>query len=715
MKFLVLLIFLLHAVLAEAQEFVCGFVPVPESEGAKGASSPKATQGTGTVAAQPDDAYFRSRIIRPLFVFGKFKEQPDPADLNALLDREGVANQSAGALLTATYKGSLAHYFSQMSKGALTLIPPSTGIDKTWYESTSTSIKNYVGETCKYVADNGTVHSSYSEGVGKFMQEVLAKVDARIGGDFSQYDLNMDGLIDVFGLFIPPEFQEACGKIGTAFEGNDNDPKYIDADGNIVATQFIISSVTYSSKTEGTLPPSFPFMVGVLAHEYGHLMGLPELYDTTPLDYNGDGEIDDEDYPYHSVGIGRWGVMGRGPLGWLHKLPDSITFDGPTSMSAWSRMYVEWITPETVEKDLLGDQIHDINSSEGKVLRVPVLGSDKEYFLVSNRQKESYYDNYAPASGLAIWHVDEGVRGANNNELHKLVDLECADGLFSDKGYDPDNIPNSPNSVSGGDNLDYLSAPQYSQAHNGNFGDATDLWDGETYTAFTPYTNPSTAGYAVFPDPNDPSKELTEQRVRTGIAVHNIQAGSNGVMQADIYRNYWSGPITEDTVWDIFGGRIIVGGDVTIRSGVTLTIKPGVEVRFIANSDDTGSGNDNVLSEVIVEDGGRLIAGEQLETGSNFFPVTFRSSTNDPLPLEWYGFHVESGGRATLTDVTVRDGVHCVQADPGGSLVLENLTLINCGTPPTIEGNPTPEFPEDSTEPVAAYTAEDAEGDAVAW
>lgn len=69
----------------------------------------------------------------------------------------------------------------------------------------------------------------------------------------------------------------------------------------------------------------------------------------------------------------------------------------------------------------------------------------------------SYYDDLAPASGLVIWHIDETVspryRYANGNEAHKRVDLECADGLFSDRGY-PGEIPDS---VFGGDNLDYVS------------------------------------------------------------------------------------------------------------------------------------------------------------------------------------------------------------------------------------------------------------------
>ena len=151
------------------------------------------------------------------------------------------------------------------------------------------------------------------------------------------------------------------------------------------------------------------------------------------------------------------------------------------------------------------------------------------------------------------------------------------------------------------------------------------------------------------------------------------------------------------------GAQVTVPGDWTLPSGAELTINPSVVVEFLANHDATGDGEDRTLSELIVEGTLDASAGD----------ITFRSANTNPLPLEWYGLRVASGGHVHLEDVTVRDGVHCVQADPGGSLVLENLTLINCGTPPTIEGNPTPEFPEDRTEPVAAYTAEDAEGDAV--
>ena len=86
------------------------------------------------------------------------------------------------------------------------------------------------------------------------------------------------------------------------------------------------------------------------------------------------------------------------------------------------------------------------------------------------------------------------------------------------------------------------------------------------------------------------------------------------------------------------------------------------------------------------------------------------------MQREWYGFRVESGGQATFTNVTIRDAVHCIPTPANSAeslpdnLTFDNVTLINCGTPPTIAGNPTPEFPEDRTEPVACVAYRDGSG-----
>ena len=120
--------------------------------------------------------------------------------------------------------------------------------------------------------------------------------------------------------------------------------------------------------------------------------------------------------------------------------------------------------------------------------------------------------------------------------------------------------------------------------------------------------------------------------------------------------------------------------------------------------DDTAGGDDSARSELIVE--GTLDASAG--------PITFGSARAPPAALDWYGIRVESGGSATLTNVTVRDGMQCVQA-AGGSLNQTNTTLLHCGTAPTISGSPTPSVEEGTTDDVATYTATDAEDDAVSW
>ena len=671
MRELVLLLIIFYSASAWSQDFdfTCGLSQILESE---------INQTEDPHSSTSVD--YRSGQIRTQILFSKFNGAEDPFDLRMLGDREGELNQSADSLLSVTHEGSLAHYFHNMSNGILTLVPGSGGVNLTRYEATGDSISDYksTGGSCL-------------AGLKIFVTEVLINANS---GNYSD--------VDMIAVIVPMEFLK-CSAAGTIFSDKFDNGIQI----NNVALPDVITTIELQS---------FPLIVGILAHEYGHAMRLPELYDRSVSG----------PYAAHGAGIGLWGVMGTGPVGWRRgEIEGRLFSSGPTAMSAWSRMRVGWITPETVSADILGIGMHDINNSaDGKVFKIPMPNSDKEYFLVENRQNMysetkntsnvvgSYYDDYAPVSGLAIWHVDDTVGflntantdiddedagtiyRANLNEFHKRVDLECADGLFSDKGYNPDNIPNSPNSVSGGDNLDYISSDStYTVDHHGNLGDATDLWDGETYTAFTPYTNPSAAGY------ND--NDL--QNVFTGIALHNIRSSSSGVMQVDIYLQYWSGSITEDTTWS---GRITVGGDVTIPSGVTLTIASGTVVRFVANSDDTASGNDTTRSELIVADGGALTA----EAGN----IIFRSINDNLTGPEWYGIRVESGGSATLTNVTVRDGVHCAKAAAGGTLDQSNVHLDNCGTPPTISDNTNVSVDEGATA-VATYTATDAEDDMVTW
>ncbi len=64
-----------------------------------------------------------------------------------------------------------------------------------------------------------------------------------------------------------------------------------------------------------------------------------------------------------------------------------------------------------------------------------------------------------------------------------------------------------------------------------------------------------------------------------------------------------SGTLAIDETWS---GDILLTGDITIPEGITLTIDPGTRVLFPAGSDDTASGNDTALTEILVS--GSLVA-----------------------------------------------------------------------------------------------------------
>ena len=119
--------------------------------------------------------------------------------------------------------------------------------------------------------------------------------------------------------------------------------------------------------------------------------------------------------------------------------------------------------------------------------------------------------------------------------------------------------------------------------------------------------------------------------------------------------------------WD---DHVSLTGDVTIPTGVKLTLPAGTTVAF-APGDETGGGNDEVRSELIVE--GTLDAG----AGG----ITFRSSDGAAASSDgnWYGIRVAETGNADLSGATIEDGLRCVEAYETSTLDLTEAAMINCG------------------------------------
>lgn len=193
--------------------------------------------------------------------------------------------------------------------------------------------------------------------------------------------------------------------------------------------------------------------IGIMAHELGHDITWPDLYDTDQS----------------SEGVGKWSIMGSGNWNYVGS---NYAGSSPALPDAWLKWYQGWITPTPVSGTQTGVSIPTAATSASAFL----LGSNPnnvdwefyvksgvgEYFLVENKQLTSY-DAGLPGCGLLIWHIDESVtstNSANANENRPLVKLMEADGLNdlyngTDRGDAGDPFPGTTTNRT----FDYYSNP----------------------------------------------------------------------------------------------------------------------------------------------------------------------------------------------------------------------------------------------------------------
>lgn len=152
---------------------------------------------------------------------------------------------------------------------------------------------------------------------------------------------------------------------------------------------------------------------GILVHELGHILGLPDLYDTD----------------YSSQGIGIFSLMSNGDKLFT---PGGKLGDSPVDLDPWSKIYLGFVEPAfAVESGTYTIKSNKWGSPEALIIPTQNKG---EYFVVENRyleNRDKALDLFSKPGGIMIWHVDENKiferfyeNIVNNDETWKGVDLE---------------------------------------------------------------------------------------------------------------------------------------------------------------------------------------------------------------------------------------------------------------------------------------------------
>jgi hypothetical protein len=114
---------------------------------------------------------------------------------------------------------------------------------------------------------------------------------------------------------------------------------------------------------------------------------------------------------------------------------------------------------------------------------------------------------------------------------------------------------------------------------------------------------------------------------------------------------YVEGAITHDTAWTLVDSPFVVSNDVTVYSNATLTIEPGVEVRF--------GGNFSLIVS------GRLLANGTSRT------IVFTSNKEQPVPGDWDTVKFNGAQKSTLIGCFFAYAQNAISVENG------NVEIVN--------------------------------------
>jgi M6 family metalloprotease-like protein len=247
---------------------------------------------------------------------------------------------------------------------------------------------------------------------GEFAYQAV-KAAYNSGVDLSAFDNDGDGVVDAVAIIHQGNGKESTGNATDIWSHSwslssagysSNSRKF----GSVRVDNYIIQPELNGSTAEMA-------SIGVVAHEFGHVLGAYDFYDTDDSD-----DVDHE-------GTGIWDLM---DLGCYNGSPSGSV---PAHHNAYTKIQFGWaqstvlVTPGLVSLPpvISSQQVYRINTS-----------TENEYYLFENRKKTGF-DAYLRGEGMIVYHVDDNYITANgaNNALnatdHRAMYVKPASGKMN--------------------------------------------------------------------------------------------------------------------------------------------------------------------------------------------------------------------------------------------------------------------------------------------
>ena len=234
--------------------------------------------------------------------------------------------------------------------------------------------------------------------VGKLIKEACEEADKWHKIDFTKYDNDDDGNVD-FVYVIYAGYGEADGGGTNTIWPHNYDLRYTGTsckvDGLNIRNYACSNELNYTDKQYAG--------PGTFCHEFSHVLGLPDLYETNQ----------------NSLGLHTlldWDILDYGPY--------NNEGNTPPGYSAYERFYMGWLTPRVLTEPasevwlgVLSEMNDAILLCEGDEHNlVGANPNPRTFYMLENRQNQWGWDRFLPGNGMLITKIQYSpTRWANNS------------------------------------------------------------------------------------------------------------------------------------------------------------------------------------------------------------------------------------------------------------------------------------------------------------